>query len=754
MKLPFDHNSISSRLIVTGLLPLALLSVLMAFYFISNQRTEMLSNLHDTGHIAVRQVSQNTAFALYAGDRKRLDALSYATLETPSVEGVVFYSYKDNEQIKIGSIGPSKGEIPPNVDISVPFEMDGYWYFYSEIISERSPIMDFEEEGEYEPEKIGWVLVSLSDKILRQKERSFILTAATVVLFSLLLAFWLSIRISRTVSEPLERLKDVVGKMESGDLNPVASETGISELAKLARGINGLADSVRESNQLMQSEIDRATQELKKTLSDLEEAMRTKDQFLARMSHELRTPLTAVLGFSKMLHKENDELNRNEQLRVIQRCSSVLLTMIDDVLDFSRAERSGFSLNIVAFELDKLVEDLNALFLAEANNKNLSLNIDLDKTVPVNLYGDPVRLAQVISNVLNNAIKFTESGSIALAITAQQTKAGKVVLKFVITDTGKGIAKSKISSLFDPFIQEDTSINRRYGGSGLGLSIAKRLVVAMGGDIAIESEAGQGTTVTFTCEFTNNEKAIAEQQIEDINQQLEGNMLSGVSILVAEDNEFNQQLLVKLLEHHGAVCKVANNGQEAISMPTADVFDLILMDLHMPIIDGMEATKMLVKHVGSPPIIGLTADITDSVKRQLIEAGATSVQQKPIDEITLLNTISEILKQKSKPIEFSGEGMLSSVIPVADLKKEIEKNLDNLETGFREGNQAAIRSLLHDLMGFCGLYGISEMRDQVHELKNLKTHSPDASSKSFEIINFMRRSLITSAQFRSDDPVK
>ena len=743
MKLPFDHNSISSRLIVIGLLPLALLSVLMAFYFISNQRTEMLSNLHDTGHIAVRQVSQNTAFALYAGDRKRLDALSYATLETPSVEGVVFYSYKDNEQIKIGSIGPSKGEIPPNVDISVPFEMDGYWYFYSEIISERSPIMDFEEEGEYEPEKIGWVLVSLSDKILRQKERSFILTAATVVLFSLLLAFWLSIRISRTVSEPLERLKDVVGKMESGDLNPVASETGISELAKLARGINGLADSVRESNQLMQSEIDRATQELKKTLSDLEEAMRTKDQFLARMSHELRTPLTAVLGFSKMLHKENEELNRNEQLRVIQRCSSVLLTMIDDVLDFSRAERSGFSLNIVAFELDKLVEDLNALFLAEANNKNLSLNIDLDKTVPVNLNGDPVRLAQVISNLLNNAIKFTESGSIALVITAQQTKAGKVVLKFVITDTGKGIAKSKISSLFDPFIQEDTSINRRYGGSGLGLSIAKRLVVAMGGDIAIESEAGQGTTVTFTCEFTNNENAIAEQQIEDINQQLEGNMLSGVSILVAEDNEFNQQLLVKLLEHHGAVCKVAKNGQEAISMPTADVFDLILMDLHMPIIDGMEATKILVKLVDSPPIIGLTADITDSVRRQLIEAGATSVQQKPIDEITLLNTILEILKQKSKPIEFSGEGMLSSVIPVSDLKKEIEKNLDNLETGFREGNQAAIRSLLHDLMGFCDLYGISEMRDQVHELKNLETQSPDASSKSFEIINLMRRSLIT-----------
>ena len=213
MKLPFDHNSIYSRLIVTGLVPLALLSILMAFYFITTQRAEMLSSLHDTGHIAVRQVSQNTAFALYSGDRKRLDSLSYSTLETPSVEGMVFFNYKDNEKIHIGNIGPFNGEIPQNIDRSLPFEIEGYWYFYSEILSERSPIMDFEEVTEYEPEKIGWVLVSLSDEILRQKERSFILTAATVVLFSLLLAFWLSIRISRTVSEPLEKLKDVVGKM-------------------------------------------------------------------------------------------------------------------------------------------------------------------------------------------------------------------------------------------------------------------------------------------------------------------------------------------------------------------------------------------------------------------------------------------------------------------------------------------------------------------------------------------------------------
>ena len=745
MKFPFDRNSISSRLIVTGLLPLALLSVLMAFYFISNQRAEMLSNLHDTGHIAVRQVSQNTAFALYAGDRNRLDALSYATLETPSVEGVVFFSYKDNEQITIGSIGPSKGEIPPNVDISVPFEMGGYWYFYSEIISERSPIVDFEEGVDYAPEKIGWVLVSLSDKILRQKEQSFILTAATVVLFSLLLAFWLSIRISRTVSMPLESLKDVVGKMESGDLNPVASETGISELAKLARGINGLADSVRESNQLMQNEIDRATKELKKTLADLEEAMRTKDQFLARMSHELRTPLTAVLGFSKMLIKDGEDLNRSEQLRVIQRCSTVLLTMIDDVLDFSRAERSGFTLNNVEFELDKLVEDLNALFLIEANNKNLTLNINLDNAVPVNLYGDPVRLAQVISNLLNNAIKFTDQGKVELTVQVKESEADKKVIQFVITDTGKGIAKQKIHSLFDPFTQEDTSINRRYGGSGLGLSIAKRLAVAMGGDITIDSEVDQGTTVVFTVKFITNETSTGEHQIEDVNPHSIDNMLPGIRVLVAEDNEFNQQLLVKLLEQQGAVCTVAKNGKEAISMSSDPSLDLILMDLHMPVINGLEATKAIVKNVTCPPIIGLTADISQQVRTEFIGAGANSVQQKPIDEKKLVNGILDALEQQTMPTEYFAEGMLSSVIPVADLKREIENNLDKLEISLRENDQAAIRSLLHDLMGFCGLYGIPEIRDLVLELKKSAVNLSE--NQRFDKINAIRRYIAISNEF-------
>jgi two-component system sensor histidine kinase BarA len=719
MKQLLSRNSISYRLLITGLIPLTLLSILMGYYFISYQRAEMLGNLHDTGHIAVRQVSQNTAFALYSGDRKSLDSLSYATLETPSVSGIFFYSYTDAKSIIIGDF--KFEEIPKDFIRTEPFEVDGYWYFFSEILSDRAPIMDYENSTQYEPEKIGWVLVSLSDRLMREKELGFFLTAATVGSFSLLLAFWLSIRIGRTVADPLEQLTNVVAELESGNLEVIASEDGLVELSELSRGINGLATSVRESNQLMQSEIDRATSQLKRALADLEQAMRAKDQFLARMSHELRTPLTAVLGFSNMLFTEVNESKREEQLRVIQRCSTVLLTMIDDVLDFSNADLGGFTLNNSFFALDKFIEDLTALFRLQANEKGLEFSMSHEGEIPKSIHSDPVRLAQVITNLVNNAIKFTDSGSVSVNLKMEDCHDGHDYLQFVIKDTGKGIVEDKILTLFEPFTQEDTSINRHYGGSGLGLSIAKRLVGAMNGDITIKSKVNIGTEVTFTCRLEKDSKNFknTDQSLlsEIVTQQDE--VLSDIIILLAEDNEFNQKFMLRLLERHGATCSIAKNGQEAIEIARNNNFDLILMDLHMPIINGIEATKAIVKEIkNSPPIIGLTADITATEQNKLISAGAKSVQLKPVDEVDLINTILESINAKEMPQTFSGEGMLASVLPVADLKKAIVDNLDSLESCLHANEQMLIRPLIHDLLGFCGLYGMTGLRDIVLELKN------------------------------------
>lgn len=740
------RNNISTRLLVTGLIPLALLSLLMAYYFVSYQTAEMLENLHDTGHIAVRQVSQNTAFALYSGDRESLDSLSYATLETPSVTGIVFYSYTDEEPIIIGDTDLQK--FPMDFDRSEPYELNDHWYFFSEILSDRRPIMDYGEAVNYEPERIGWVIVSLSNKLMKEKQLSFLLTASTVVSFSLLLAFWLSIRIGRTVADPLEELTEVVAEMETGNLRIVASETDITELAQLSRGINGLATSVRESNKTMQSEITRATSQLKTALAELEEAMQAKDQFLARMSHELRTPLTAVLGFSNLLFTEVNESRREEHLRVIQRCSTVLLTMIDDLLDFSKADLGGFTLGNSSFELDKFIEDLTELFRLQADEKGLVFDIVLEDDAPKIVHGDSVRLAQVLTNLVNNAIKFTHSGSVIVHISSEDSDTNYDYLKFSITDTGKGILKEKIPTVFEPFTQEDTSINRQFGGSGLGLAIAKRLVNAMGGNIMIESEVNVGTKVIFTCKLAkndqNNDVSEHHSMIETV--KIGNKVLLNVSILLAEDNEFNQQLIMKLLEGHGASCTVAKDGQEAIEINRDGVFDLILMDLHMPNIDGMEATRTIIsqnKHC--PPIIGLTADITKSEQNKMIDAGAKNVQLKPIDEVGLINAILEAINPNETIQKYSGEGMLASVLPVEELKRTINENLDSLEDCFSANKLTHIRPLIHDLLGFCGLYGMSELREKVLEFKS----SFDAMDNKHNLqqVNRIRQYMKDSAVF-------
>lgn len=741
-----SRNSISTRLLVTGLIPLALLSLLMAYYFVSYQRAEMLGNLHDTGHIAVRQVSQNTAFALYSGDRESLDSLSYATLETPSVAGIVFYSYTDEKPIMIGDIDIQK--LPMDFDRSEPLELNGHWYFFSEILSDRTPIMDYGESVNYEPEKIGWVIVSLSNKLMKEKQLSFLLTASTVVLFSLLLAFWLSIRIGRTVADPLEELTEVVGEMEKGNLSVVASETGITELAQLSRGINGLATSVRESNQIMQNEITRATSQLKTALAELEEAIQAKDQFLARMSHELRTPLTAVLGFSNLLFTEDSELKRKENLKVIQRCSTVLLTMIDDLLDFSKADLGGFTLGNSSFELDKFIEDLTKLFCLQADEKGLIFDIVLEDDTPKIVYGDSVRLAQVLTNLVNNAIKFTHSGSVIVHISSEDSDKNYDYLKFSITDTGKGILKEKIPTVFEPFTQEDTTINRQFGGSGLGLAIAKRLVNAMGGNIMIESEVNVGTKVIFTCKLAKNDQNndVSEHHSMAETVKTKNKVLLDVSILLAEDNEFNQQLMMKLLEGHGASCTVAKDGQEAIEINRDGVFDLILMDLHMPNIDGIEATRTIVsQNEHCPPVIGLTADITKAEQNKMIDAGAKNVQLKPIDEVGLINAILEAINPNGTIQKYSGEGMLASVLPVEELKRTINENLDSLEDCFNANKLTHIRPLIHDLLGFCGLYGMSELREIV--LKFKASYDVSDNIHNLQQVNRIRQYMKESAVF-------
>ncbi len=322
-----------------------------------------------------------------------------------------------------------------------------------------------------------------------------------------------------------------------------------------------------------------------------------------------------------------------------------------------------------------------------------------------------------MSNLISNAIKFTDEGFIKVRMRCTSLDKGIIVLECSVADSGKGIAQDKIANLFDPFAQEGTSINRRYGGAGLGLAICKRLANTMGGDVKIDSEVGRGSTISFTCQlFEGQAKNAATANAGQLS--LSEQVLSGLTILLAEDNPFNQKLIVRLLKGYGAICIVANNGREAIDIAEKLHVDLILMDIHMPVIDGVTACETIVQQSGeSPPISGLTADITQAEQQRIITAGALGVQSKPIKEVDLVNAILNALSDQREVLEKADGGLLASVMPVEELKAALYDNLEKLEDQLNTEERSSLRDIIHDLMSLCGLYGMGELRELVLEFR-------------------------------------
>ena len=715
MAIKNQFSSIHSRLLITSLLPLTLLCIVLASYMISSQRTVLLGNLHNTGTVAAQQISSNAEFAVYSNNQEMLLDLGESVLDIPAVNGLLFYNVSQNTSVTIGELDPIAVGSPQNYEFGKPVYRDHNWYFYSRVTLTPPALEDYDEGQQPTPDVLGWVVVSLTDEILEEQYREGIFAIVLVSTLGLLMAAWLSMRIGRSISRPVEVLTGVVESMEAGSLNNLALEAGPVEVRKLASGINQLATTVRQSNVRMQSEVARATAQLQITLIELEEAMEAQDQFLARMSHELRTPLTAVIGFSKLLSIETDAQKRDENLRIINMSSNMLLKMIDDILEFSKARAGGFTLEKVSFYIESWITDLMSIQRQRAQEKGLTLSYIIDETVPRALVGDPVRFTQVISNLLSNAIKFTDVGSINVAIRCLSNLDGQVTLDCSVADTGKGIEEAKIPTLFDPFSQEDTSINRRFGGAGLGLSICKNLVQVMGGQIQVRSSVGEGSTFSFTCQLTVSTSPIAEVLVGEARNSVSAeDVLAGMTILVAEDNVFNQKLIVGLLNGYGANCLTANNGQEAIEIANELHVDAIIMDIHMPIVDGVTASETIIQQSGeSPPIIALTADVTMVEQERITKAGATMLLLKPVNESELIKSLIQVVASSVGTSVPKGAGLLSTVIPVEELKKALYQSLDKLDEQLRNNEQGSLREIVHDLMGLSGLYGMNQLRDMV-----------------------------------------
>ncbi len=382
-------------------------------------------------------------------------------------------------------------------------------------------------------------------------------------------------------------------------------------------------------------------------------AARAKSDFLANMSHEIRTPMNAIMGMAHLLAKTPLDDSQLDYVGKIDSSTKGLLGIINDILDFSKIEAGKLDLESVPFSLEDVLKNLTNISLDKAQEKHLELVYSIANEVPMALIGDPLRLGQVLINLTGNAIKFTSQGKVTVTIEVAEQSTESVLLRFSIRDSGIGMTKPQMASLFQAFSQADTSTTRKFGGTGLGLTISKQLVELMGGKIGVTSEYGKGSTFFFTAKFARRHETMGRLPHDEGGLGMpaltadDQQQLRGAKVLVAEDNGINQQVAREILENAGVVVSLANNGEEAVDMAVHGNYDLILMDIQMPVMDGLAATE-IIRRLSSPvrtvPIIAMTAHAMTGDRERSLAAGMDDHITKPIDPPLLFATLVKFIK--------------------------------------------------------------------------------------------------------------
>jgi signal transduction histidine kinase/CheY-like chemotaxis protein len=434
----------------------------------------------------------------------------------------------------------------------------------------------------------------------------------------------------------------------SGSLVEIRSGALIELIVRDVREQKRAAAQMRASEQRYR----KLSEELRIARDTALEAIQTKGQFLANMSHEIRTPMNGVVGMLSLALESCTEGEQRDQLQIAQSAAKSLVTILNDILDLSKIEAGKMAFESIDFDLRKLLTECLGLFQIPAREKNLGLDLSFDPNCPAWVRGDPVRLRQMLVNLIGNAVKFTINGSVLVSGSSPQPG----IVRLEVRDTGIGIAPDKLQSIFDPFTQADSSHARQFGGTGLGLTITRRLSNLMGGRMWVESQVGQGSSFGLELPFQKAMPGTAKpSSVESSGAQPS---LASIRILVAEDNIVNQKVITAMLRRQGCIVTLAPDGREAHALFLKDNFDLILMDVQMPGMDGLEATRLIREEEsrrfvrsGSRrvPILALTAHALQAQQDQCLAAGMDAVITKPVDLASLVNSIQQALNASPVP---------------------------------------------------------------------------------------------------------
>ncbi len=631
MKFNFSWD-IHARTQLISLVPALLLTLLLTGFFTFTRLHDLRDETTNTGQLIANQLAVATAYGVIAENPQLLNNLLHATLATPQIR---FLEVRDPQE-KIIVYAEQPGGVDKD---SKQIEL------FNAAINHQGPWDHSGADGRQGGNNyLGRVVIGISNDTFNNRQQLILLKASLIALSALLLTFVLAKRLALRISQPISAMAQAVKAIEAGNFQTTLPAHDKAELGDLARHINSLAKGLEQANKEQQVTIE----QLVNTREESEKANRAKSDFLAMMSHELRTPMNGVLGMLQLLETTEMTREQAEYSALATESTEHLLKVINDILDFSRIERDAIELESIQFNVLELIQSSVQVFQHSAQQRGLQLQQQIQAGLEqIEVQGDPTRIRQILVNLLGNALKFTEEGSICISVEWHPLDTHVLWLTCAVKDTGIGISTDRLEHMFDAFQQADTSISRRYGGTGLGLPIARTLAEHMGGTLRAESAEDQGTLFTLEIPLAfrqQPQKSISEEALSDSNG-------CGYLVLLVEDNPVNQTVIEAMLRSLGYQVCLVGDGAQAVHKASNFEYSAILMDCRLPIMDGYEATRQirLLPNQLDTPIIALTANALQGDREACLAAGMDDYLAKPFKRIDLQRILQRWLPAAPPP---------------------------------------------------------------------------------------------------------